>query len=51
MRDFKFSIPTSINFGKDALNALPVELDKLNAKRIMICYGSDRIEKTDFWIK
>ena len=45
MRDFKFSIPTSINFGKDALNALPVELDKLNAKRIMICYGSDRIEK------
>lgn len=45
MRDFKFSIPTSINFGKDSLSALPAELAKLGAKRVMICYGSDRIKQ------
>lgn len=46
MRDFKFSIPTSIDFGKQALDALPYELEKINAKKIMICYGSDRIRKS-----
>lgn len=46
MRDFRFSIPTSIDFGKSALDALPEELNKLGADRIMICYGSDRIQKS-----
>ena len=46
MRDFRFSIPTSINFGKSALDALPAELDKIGARKIMICYGSDRIRKS-----
>lgn len=45
MRDFKFSIPTSINFGKDSLKALPTELQKLNVAKVMICYGSDRIKQ------
>lgn len=46
MRDFRFSIPTSINFGRNALSALGAELDRLRAKRIMICYGSDRVVKS-----
>lgn len=45
MRDFKFSIPTSINFGKEALSNLVGELEKINAKKVMICYGSERIRQ------
>ena len=33
MRDFRFSIPTSINFGKSALDALPAELDKIGGEK------------------
>lgn len=45
MRDFEFSLPTSINFGKGALNKLKDELNKISAKKVMICYGSDRIKQ------
>lgn len=45
MKDFEFSLPTSIRFGKNALQALGEELGKLNSSRVLICYGSDRVEK------
>ena len=45
MESFKFYAPTKVVFGVDSIKELSKECTLLNAKKIMILYGSNRIEK------
>ena len=46
MNNFVYCAPTKVIFGKDTIGTLNQEITALNSKRIMVIYGSSRIEAT-----
>jgi alcohol dehydrogenase YqhD (iron-dependent ADH family) len=48
--NFSYSNPTTLHFGKDALNALPAELTKVG-RRVLLVYGGGSIKKSGLYDK
>ena len=44
MENFIYYSPTKVVFGKDSLHHLANEIAQQNAKKVLIVYGSNRIE-------
>ena len=44
MESFTYYSPTKVVFGKDSLQNLANEIAQQNAKKVLIVYGSNRIE-------
>lgn len=44
MQSFNLHLPTKVIFGKNAQDSTVSEIKKLNAKKVFIVYGSNRIK-------
>ncbi len=49
MQNFKFSIPTTVFFGKSEIRVLGKETAKLGVKRVLLCFGSNRIKQSGLY--
>lgn len=45
MQSFNLQLPTKVIFGKNAQDSTVSEIKKLNAKKVFIVYGSNRIKE------
>ncbi|MDL2250432.1 iron-containing alcohol dehydrogenase [Lachnospiraceae bacterium OttesenSCG-928-J05] len=48
MENFNFNLPTEIVFGRGAEDSLAAQLGKRGAQKVLIVYGSKRIEESGF---
>ena len=51
MVDFTYHNPTKIEFGKNKENLIGAEIASDNIKKVLLCYGSERIKSDGLYKK